>query len=113
MKINEIIGKAPQRSQLQPSVVKRQARRNKIVAQIAANDQQQPPTEEEKVRAMWAYRDLKMRNDKTYAQRLRQQLANAEAALRSSCNSTAAAGHCEFEFKVQFTYRSDRKCSQI
>ena len=81
MKINEIICKAPQRNQLQPSVVTRQARVNKVVAQIAASDQQQPPTEDEKVRAMWAYRDMKKRNDKAYAKRLRQQLASAEKAL--------------------------------
>ncbi len=55
---------------------------NKVVAQIAASEKQLPPTEEEKIRAMWALRDMKKRNDKAYAQRLRQQLVSAERALR-------------------------------
>ena len=40
MNINEIITSAPKKNQLQPGVVKRQARVNKVVAQIAASDQQ-------------------------------------------------------------------------
>ena len=82
MKINEIITSAPQAVQVQPSVVKRQARVNKVVAQIAASEKQLPPTEDEKVRAMWALRDMKKVNDKRYAQNLRQQLAKAEACCK-------------------------------
>jgi hypothetical protein len=81
MKISEIISKQPQNNQLQPSVVKQQLRVGKVVAQIAASDQQQQPTEMDKVLAMRRYSDLKKRNDKLYAQRLRQQLASANNAL--------------------------------
>jgi len=82
MKICEIISNAPKRTQLQPSILKQQARVNKVVAQIAASDQQQPPTEDEKVLAMWAIRDMKKRTDQNYAEQLKQQLAKAEAAIR-------------------------------
>lgn len=82
MKINEIITNAPQNNRMLPSVVKQQARVGKVVAQIAASDQQQQPTEMDKVLAMRRYSDLKKRNDKLYAQRLRQQLANAQTAIR-------------------------------
>ncbi len=79
MKINEIVASTPQNSRLQPSVVKRQVRVNKVVAKIAASENQLPATEDEKVRAMWALRNMKKVNDKRYAQNLRQQLAKAEA----------------------------------
>ena len=82
MKINEIIASTPKNNQLQPSVVKRQARVNKVVAQIAASEKQLPPTEDEKVLAMWALRDMKAKTDQQYAQQLRQQLAKAEKAVR-------------------------------
>ena len=82
MKINEIVANAPQNNRFQPSVVKQQARVGKVVAQIAASDQQQAPTEMDKVLAMRRYSDLKKRNDKLYAQRLRRQLANAQASVR-------------------------------
>jgi hypothetical protein len=82
MKINEIIANTPQNNRMLPSLVKQQARVGKVVAQIAASDQQQQPTEMDKVLAMRRYSDLKKRNDKLYAQRLRQQLANAEKANR-------------------------------
>jgi len=81
MKIKEIIANAPQNNRMQPSVVKQQARVGKVVAQIAASDQQQQPTEMDKVLAMRRYSDLKKRNDKVYARRLQQQLANAKNAL--------------------------------
>ena len=81
MKINEIIASTPKVVQLQPSLVKRQARVNKVVAQIAASEKQQPPTEDEKVLAMWALRDMKAKTDQQYAQQLRQQLAAAEKNL--------------------------------
>ena len=82
MKINEIIARTPQAVQLQPSVVKRQARVNKVVAQIEASEKQLPPTEDEKVLAMWALRDMKTQTDKQYAQNLRQQLAKADACCK-------------------------------
>ena len=79
MKINEIVANAPQSNRVQPSVVKQQARVGKVVAQIAASDQKQQPTEMDKVMAMRRYADLKKQTDKIYAQRLRQQLASADA----------------------------------
>ena len=82
MKINEIVANAPQNNRLQPSVVKQQARVGKVVGQIAASDQQQAPTEMDKVLAMRSYANIKKRADRTYAERLRQQLATAEAAAR-------------------------------
>ena len=81
MKINEIISSTPQRNSLQPSVVKQQVRVGKVVAQIAASDQQQAPTELDKVLAIRSYANMKKCADRTYAERLRQQLANAKAAL--------------------------------
>lgn len=80
MKINEIVANAPQNNRLQPSVVKQQARVGKVVAQIAASDQQQAPTELDKVLAMRSYANMKKRADRTYAERLRQQLAIAKRA---------------------------------
>jgi hypothetical protein len=83
MKIREIIEPRPQQSAaIQPSLVKQQARVGQVVAQIAASDQQQAPTEMEKVMAMRQYANMKKRTDKAYRQRLRQQLANAEARLK-------------------------------
>ena len=82
MKINEIIANAPQNNRLQPSVVKQQARVGKVVAQIAASDQQQAPTELDKVLAMRSYANMKKRADRTYAERLRQQLTAADKAVR-------------------------------
>lgn len=55
MKICEIIANAPKNNRLQPSVVKQQARVGKVVAQIAASDQKQPPTEMDKVMAIRSY----------------------------------------------------------
>lgn len=82
MKIKEIIVPTKQVLDVKPSVVKQQGKVLGVVNQIAASDAQQPPTEMEKVLAMRSYSDLKKRTNQTYAQRLRQQLANAEAATR-------------------------------
>ena len=82
MKINEIITNTKQVQTVQPSSVKKQNKVGKVMAQIAASDAQQKPTEMDKVAAMRAYSDLKKRNDKLYAERLRQQLAKANAAIR-------------------------------
>lgn len=67
---------------VQPSLVKQQNRVGKVVTQIAASDAAQEPTEMDIVLAMRAYSDMKKRNDKLYAQRLQQQLAQAKAAAR-------------------------------
>ncbi len=83
MRIREIIEAAQQKPvAVPPSIVKQQGRVSQVVAKIAASDQQKPATEKEKVLAMWRYRDLKKQTDKNYAARLRQQLANAEAAAK-------------------------------
>ena len=81
MKINEIVANAPQNNRMQPSIVKQQSRIGKVVAQIAASDQQQAPTELDKVLAIRSYANMKKRADRTYAERLRQQLTNAKANL--------------------------------
>jgi len=83
MKVYEIIDNTAQKPvAVQPSVVKQQTQVGKVMANIAASDQQQPPTELEKVLAMRNVRKLRKRTDKAYAERLRQQLANAEMVAR-------------------------------
>lgn len=84
MKISEIITNTMQVLNAQPSVVKQQNRVGKVVAQIAASDAAQEPTELDKVLAMQTYSQLKKRNDKRYAERLRQQLAKAKAVVRKA-----------------------------
>ena len=80
MKIKEVI--APRPVQVQPSVVSQQARVAKVVNQRAASDQQQPPSEMDKVMAIRQMSAMKKQSDKQYAQRLRQQLASAEVILK-------------------------------
>jgi hypothetical protein len=82
MKINEIISQAQRPTVVQPTVVKQQARVANVVGQIAASDAKQAPTEMDKVMAMRRYADIKKRTNKNYAERLRQQLANVQAAAR-------------------------------
>jgi hypothetical protein len=82
MKICEIIGSTARSNQPQPTAIQQQQRVGKVVAQIAASDQQQQPTEMDKVLAMRSYAAMKKRNDRLYAQRLKQQLAKAEKAVR-------------------------------
>ena len=79
MKVNEVIQQRRPAS-VQPSVVVQQAKVNGVVGQLAASEQQQPPTEMDKVMAMRRYSELKKRTDKNYVQRLRQLLARAETA---------------------------------
>ena len=81
MKINEIIANKPQKAAtVQPTVMKQQGKVAAVVNQIAASDARQPATELEKVLAMRQMSALQKRTDKTYAEKLRQQLANAENA---------------------------------
>ena len=82
MKIKEIIAPTRQVLDVKPTVVQQQGKVLRVVNQIAASDARQPPNEMDKVLAMRSYSDLKKRTDRAYAQRLRQQLANAEAATR-------------------------------
>ncbi len=82
MRIAEVLNNAAQPVIVQPSVLKQQARAGKLVKQIAASDaqqqQQRPPSAEEVHIAMSAYRNKERQADTAYAQRLRQQLADAE-----------------------------------
>ena len=83
MKINEIItSNQGQSAVAQPAAVKQQARVAKVVANIAASDTKQAPSEMDKVLAMRAYADMKDRADKDYKQRLKQQLSNAKRIVR-------------------------------
>ena len=82
MKIKEIVTNTKQVLNVHPSLVKQQNRVGKVVTQMAASDAQQPATEMDIVLAMRAYSDIKKRNDRLYAERLRQQLAKAKAAAR-------------------------------
>jgi hypothetical protein len=78
MKIKEVIVcEARQASVPQPSVVKQQQRVGKVMQQIAASDQQQEPSEMDKVLAMRRYAEMKKQTDKAYAVRLRRQLEAA------------------------------------
>lgn len=93
MKVCEIIANTAQRPvAVQPSVVKQQTQVGKVMANIAVGDQQKPPTELEKVLAMRNVSKLKKRTDAAYAQRLRQQLAKAEAAARRSARRNGNNG---------------------
>ncbi len=88
VKVREIVEAQQQQPvAVPPSIVKQQGRVSQVVAKIAASDQQKPATEMEKVLAMRRYSDLKKQTDRSYAVRLRQQLANAEACRckRSTC----------------------------
>jgi hypothetical protein len=72
------ISEARQRAVIQPSVVKKQQRVGKVVAQIAASDaKQQQPSEMDKVMAMRQYANWQKQTDKAYTQRLKQQLVKA------------------------------------
>ena len=83
VKVREIVEAQQQQPvAVPPSIVKQQGRVGQVVAKIAASDQQKPATEMEKVLAMRRYSDLKKQTDKTYAARLRQQLANAEGRVK-------------------------------
>ena len=81
MKVFEVIQQR-RPVQVQPSVVTQQRKVAGVVGRLAASDQQQPPTEMDKVMAMRQYAAVKRQTDKTYAERLRQWLAKAEANLK-------------------------------
>ena len=79
MKIKEVIVcEARQASVPQPSVVKQQQRVSKVMQQIAASNQQQQPTEMDKVLAMRQYANWQKQTDRLYRNRLKQQLAATE-----------------------------------
>lgn len=79
MKIKEVIVcEARKMAVPVPSVLKRQQRVGKVMQQIAANDQQQQPSEMDKVMAMRQYANWQKLTDRLYQKRLKQQLAAAE-----------------------------------
>jgi len=80
MKIKEVI--APKPAQVQPSLVQRQVRVQQIINQRAASEQQQPPSEMDRVMAMRQMAAMKKQTDKNYAERLRLQLANASKLVK-------------------------------
>lgn len=79
MKISEVIVcEAKKAVAPVPSVIKRQQRVGKVMQQIAASDQQQQPSEMDKVMAMRQYAKWQRQTDKMYRQRLKQQLVAVE-----------------------------------
>jgi len=64
---------------VQPSAAQGQAKVAQLVNQIAASDQQRPPTAEEKVIARMQYANMKKQADRTYAAQLQQQLNAIQA----------------------------------
>ena len=80
--ISELLFNTTKNARVLPDVVKQNARVTSVVSDIAASDAQQAPTEFDKVLAMQRYSKLKKQTNKNYAQRLRQQLANAEANVK-------------------------------
>jgi len=79
MKIFEVIDS---KSAIQPSVVSQQQRIAKLVKRIMASDQDQQPTEMDKVLATRRYDQIKKQCDKHYAEQLRQQLATVQSAIK-------------------------------
>jgi hypothetical protein len=68
---------------IQPGIVKQQNRINNLVKQIAvSSNHPQPATDDETALAFEKYCQLKKQTDKNYAERLRQQLAQAETVTR-------------------------------
>lgn len=62
---------------VQPEAVKQQARVRKVVAQIAASERNQEPTELDKVLAMQRMAAMKKAANKNHVRQLRNQLAVA------------------------------------
>ena len=79
MKVNEVIGKKP--VVVQPTLTQQQQRVGKVLQRSIASDQQQPPTEMDAVMAMRQHADMKKQTDRSYAAKLKQQLASAEERL--------------------------------
>ena len=84
VKVFEVLGSAPkQPAVVLPAAVKQQQRVNGVVQQLAADDAKpKPATEMELVLAMRQMSAKRKQADFAYAQRMRQQLANADAQLK-------------------------------
>jgi hypothetical protein len=82
MKVSEVISPTKSVLNVQPSAVNQQQRVAKVVQQIAASDQQQQPSEMEKVLALRQMSAKQKQADKNYASQLRQQLAIVDTQRR-------------------------------
>ena len=84
VKVYEVIGNAPTRpAVVLPTALKQQQRINSVMRQMAVNDARpRPATETEKMLAMMQMADKKKQANLLYAQRARQQSANADAQLK-------------------------------
>jgi len=78
MRICEVIARKKQVIDVQPAQMQRQSRINQVVNQIAASDQQQQPSEMDKVMATRQYATMKKQAQQNYTKQLRLQLANAQ-----------------------------------
>lgn len=83
--IRETAPAAQQATAVQPNAAQQQARIAYLVKQLAANDMQpKEPTPEEKMAAMDEYKRQKKQADLDLVQKLRYQLATAEAQLAAN-----------------------------
>jgi hypothetical protein len=73
MKVSEVVSPTKQVLNVQPSIVKQQRRVGQVVQQIAASDQQQAPTEMDKVLAMRRMSAMQKQADRNYARQLKRQ----------------------------------------
>ena len=78
MRICEVIARRKQVIDVQAAPVQRQQRINNVVSQIAASDQQQQPSEMDKVMATRQYATMQKQAQQNYMKQLRLQLANAK-----------------------------------
>jgi hypothetical protein len=78
MKIREVVSPTKQVLNVQPNLVKQQQRVANVVQQIAASDQQQAPTEMDKVLAMRQVSAMEKQADKNYVIGLQRQLQAAK-----------------------------------
>lgn len=78
MRCYEFMARTSKVLDVQPRAVQQQQRVGQVVQQIAASDQHQAPTEEDKVLAMMQYRQMKRQRERSYAEQLQQQLAATE-----------------------------------
>jgi hypothetical protein len=83
--IRETAPAAQQAATVQPNAAQQQARIAYLVKQMAASDAQpKQPTPQEKMAAMAEYKRQKQQADLELVQKLRHQLANAEAVLAAN-----------------------------
>ncbi len=86
VKVYEVVGSAPSSpAMVLPTALKQQQRINGVVQQMTADEAKpRPATETEKMLAMRQMATKRKQADLAYAQRARQQLANADAQIKSS-----------------------------